>query len=68
MGRLSDSHEKARKMLPKKLWPVLVELMEHYKFAAEKMHGHKFVSPVVLAELILMGWRASADPVRSPKN
>ena len=53
----SDSFKKAKGMLPEDLWPVLGEFIEHYKFSALKHHGHRFVSPVVLAELILLGWR-----------
>jgi len=53
----SSSYEKAKIILPESLWPILDEFIEHYKFAALKHHGHKFVSPLALAELIIMGWR-----------
>jgi hypothetical protein len=54
----------AKNMLPSELHPNLDELLEDYRFAALKHHGREWVSPKVLAELILMGWRASAPPVR----
>jgi hypothetical protein len=48
----------ARKMLPPELHPELQQLVLEYRFAALKIHKSPFVSPKVLAELILMGWRA----------
>jgi hypothetical protein len=51
-------------MLPAGLLPDM--FIEHYKFAALKHHGKQWSSPKVLAELILTGWRDSAEPVESP--
>jgi hypothetical protein len=47
----------AKNMLPPELHPELAQLIQEYKFAALKVHKMPFVSPKVLAELILMGWR-----------
>lgn len=60
----SESYQKAIQLLPEPLWPALDEFIEDYKFAAYKIHGTPFVSPVVLAELIRLGWRLSADPMK----
>jgi len=60
----SESYNSAIQLLPESLWPELDRFIEHYKFAAEKTHGKQFVSPIVLAELILIGWRLSADPIQ----
>jgi hypothetical protein len=63
--RPSGRYEEARRMLPADLYPVFDELIEHYKFAADKHHGHAFVSPKVIAELVLMGWR-NTEAYRDP--
>lgn len=54
----------ARELLPPELHAMLDEMIEDYRFAALKHHRGKFVSPKVLAELILMGWRPSAAPMK----
>jgi len=53
----SPSYEKALKMLPDELHEELERFTDQYKFAAEKHTGRAMVHPVVLAELLLMGWR-----------
>ena len=57
----------ALKILPDDLVPIFDELLEHYKFAALKCHGRAMVSPLVIAELVLLGWR-NAEDERQPKN
>lgn len=47
----------AKEMLPEHLHAELMAAIEEYRFASLKIHGTPFVSPRVLAELILMGWR-----------
>ena len=56
----------ALKVIPDDLLPVFDELLEHYKFAALKQHGRAMVSPLVIAELVLMGWR-NTEEQRKPK-
>ena len=53
----SPKYFEALKVLPEDLVPVFEELLEHYKFAALKHHGRPMYSPLVIAELVLMGWR-----------
>lgn len=57
----SPKYLEALKILPDNLIPVFDELLEHYKFAALKCHGRQMVSPLVIAELVLLGWRNSED-------
>ena len=52
---------------PDDLIPIFDELLEHYKFAALKCHGRAMASPLVIAELVLLGWR-NAEDERQPKN
>lgn len=61
MSLKSPKYLQALKILPKELVPVFDELLEHYKFAALKCHGRPIASPLVIAELILLGWRNSED-------
>ena len=73
----SDAYLAAEKLLPEELHPTLQQMIDEYKFAAFKCHRSGFVSPRVIAELILMGWRSlpsdgdavmAAKPTRSPRN
>jgi hypothetical protein len=53
----------AKHMLPAELHSIFDELLMDYRFASLKHHGQEFASPKVIAELILMGWRSSAQPM-----
>ena len=59
----SEKHELARNSLPDALVPVFDEFVEDYKFAATRHHGSPFVSYIVLAEMVRLGWRHGADPL-----
>jgi hypothetical protein len=47
----------AKSMLPPELHAIFDELITDYRFAALKHHGREWISPKVIAELVLMGWR-----------
>ena len=55
----SQKHEEARSSLPEELQAVFNELVADYKHAATIKHGSPFVSYVVLADLVKMGWRST---------
>lgn len=57
----SEKHELARNNVPDELKEVFDEFVEHYKYAATKHHGFPFVSYVVLAEMVELGWRCVAE-------
>jgi len=57
----SPKYVEALKIIPDDLVPVFDELLEHYKFAAQKHHGRAIASPLVIAELVLMGWRDTEE-------
>jgi hypothetical protein len=61
MAPKSAKYLEAIELLPKELIPVFDQLLEQYKYAALKVHGRSFFSPLVIAELVLMGWRDAAD-------
>jgi len=59
----SENHEAARNSLPDDLKPVFDDFVNDYRFAATKYHGSPFVSYKVLAEMVRMGWRLTAQPL-----
>jgi len=58
----SEKHELARNAVPDELKPVFDDFVSDYRFAATKHHGSPFVSYIVLAEMVQMGWRLAAKP------
>jgi hypothetical protein len=56
----NTKRDEARASIPDDLRPVFDQLANDYRFAAMKHHGAPFVSYVVLAELVRMGWRCVA--------
>lgn len=59
----TDKHEEARNSLPDDLKPAFDEIVEDYKFATVKRYGNGYVAYIVLADLIRVGWRHTADPL-----
>lgn len=62
----SPKYMEALKVIPDDPVPIFDELLEHYKFAAPKQHGKAIASPLVIGELVLIGWRNTEEP-RDPK-
>ena len=60
----TEKHELARSSLPEELRPVFDDFVVDYKFAATKHHGKPYVSYIVLAEMMRMGWRLGAAPIK----
>jgi len=54
----SETRLMAELSLPEELRPVFDKMIDEYQFAALKHHGCRIVSPKVIAELIMMGWRS----------
>lgn len=59
----SEKHEEARNTLPEELKPLFDDLVEDYRFAVHLRYGKRFVSYIVLADLIKAGWRRSAEEI-----
>ena len=57
----SEKHELARNSLPDELKKVFDDFVNDYRFSATKHHGSPFVSYVVLAEMVRIGWRLEAE-------
>jgi hypothetical protein len=64
----SEKHEAARNTLPDELKPVFDDFVGDYKFAATKHHGSPYVSYIVLAEMVRLGWRLGAAPLDPPES
>ena len=62
----SEKHEQARSSLPEELRPIFDDFVVDYKFAATVHHGAPFVSYIVLAEMVRLGWRLTAEPIKAP--
>ncbi len=58
----SEKHEFARNMLPPELRPVFDDFVDDYKFAGTIHHGAPFISYIILAEMVKLGWRPSGKP------
>lgn len=54
----TPTYLKAEETLAPELRPLFEQLTAEYRFAAMKHHGRPFASPMVIAELIRMGWRS----------
>lgn len=61
----TEKHELARNSLPDELKPVFDDFVTDYRFAATKHHGSPFVSYIVLAEMVRLGWRLGAEVIRN---
>lgn len=59
----SEKHELTRNNLPDELKPVFDDFVADYKFAGTKHHGSPFVSYIILAEMVRMGWRLGEEPL-----
>ena len=57
---MSQKNEPAKNSLPMELVPYFDQLVEDYKFSSTVHHGRGYVSYIILADLIKVGWRRSA--------
>ena len=60
----SEKEIEARCSLPEDLRPIFDEFVADYRYAATVRHGRPYVSCVVLADIVRVGWRLSAKPVK----
>ena len=58
----SPKSKEAEGRLPDELRPVYQQMVEQYKFLTQVKYGRGYVAYTVLAEMVLAGWRPSADP------
>jgi len=60
----SEKHEEARRSLPDQLKSIFDELVEDYKFSTATRYGQGYVAYIVLADLVRVGWRHTAEPLQ----
>jgi hypothetical protein len=61
----SEKDEQARNSLPDELKPIYDDFVADYKFAGTKHHGKPYISYIVLAEMVKLGWRIGAEPIKA---
>ena len=64
----SEKYMIALNSLPTELHGIFDEFVEHYKYAATRHHGSPFVSYITLAEMVKLGWRCTAEPMKVKRN
>jgi hypothetical protein len=57
----SPKSKEAESSLPTELQPVYRQMVEQYEFLRFLRYGHGYVAYQVLADMVLAGWRPSAD-------
>lgn len=60
---LSPKHAEAREALAEDLRPAFDALVQDYQFYASVHYASRFVSYLILADLVRAGWRPSAPSV-----
>ena len=58
----SPKSREAETKLPDELRSVYQQMVEQYEFLTQVHYGRGYVAYKVLAEMVLAGWRPSADP------
>ena len=57
----SPKYKEAESKLPQELRAVYRQMVEQYEFLTHVKYGRGYVAYDVLAEMVLAGWRPSAD-------
>ena len=57
----SEKPKEAESKLPPELRAVYRELVQNYEFLTQIRYGKRYVAYEVLAQMVLAGWRPSAD-------
>ena len=58
----SPKSKEAEAKLPEELRPVYRQMVQQYEFETHLKYGRGYVAYEVLAEMVLAGWRPSAEP------
>ena len=58
----SPKSKEAEAKLPEELRPVYRQMVQQYEFVTHVKYGRGYVAYEVLAEMVLAGWRPSAEP------
>jgi hypothetical protein len=61
MPKTSEKYREAEARLPEHLRPIFGRLVDEYEYIAQLRYGRGYVSYDVLADLVMAGWRPSAE-------
>jgi hypothetical protein len=67
MPTTSEKYKEAEAILPDDLKAVYQRLVEEYEYLTKLRFGRGYVAYQVIADLVLAGWRPSAEPVPQSK-
>ena len=62
MSTTSEKYQEAEGILPDDLKPTFKRMVEEYEYLTNVHYGRGYVAYKVLADMVLAGWRPSADP------
>ena len=57
----SPKSKEAEAKLPEELRPVYQQMVQDYEFLTQVQYGRGYVAYEVLAQMVLAGWRPSAE-------
>ena len=63
----SPKSKQAEDRLPEELKPIYKRMVEEYSFLTKLKYGRGYVAYEVIADLVLAGWRPSAEPHKDSK-
>lgn len=61
VNKSSEKYLAAHNRLPEELKPVFEQMVDEYAWETTKLYGRGYVAYEVLANLVLAGWRRSAE-------
>lgn len=61
VNKSSEKYLAAYSRLPDELKPIFEQLVDEYAWETTKLYGRGYVAYEVLANLVLAGWRRSAE-------
>jgi len=67
MPTTSPKYKEAEARLPEELRVHYKQMVEQYEYLTHVAYGRGYVAYEVLADMVLAGWRASAEPHEDSK-
>lgn len=67
MPASSPKYQEAEDSLPEDLKSIFRRMVDEYEYLTQLHYGRGYVAYRVLADMVLAGWRPSADPTPGSK-
>lgn len=58
----SEKSKEVEARLPAELRPIYQQMVQEYEFLTHLKYGRRYAAYDVLAQMVLAGWRSSAEP------